>query len=68
MGKRVNKTTRFVVDVSKVLREQGLPEGLALELALSIKHPKDTAKLTGQFRKKVSIDFTKVIEDEAVSS
>ena len=63
MGKRVNKTTTFTVDVSKALNEAGLPVGLALELALKVKHPKNTDGLSGHFSKKVSVDFTKVKDD-----
>lgn len=62
MGKRINKTTKFVVDISKALNDAGLPAGLALELALVVKHPKNIDGLSGHFSKKVTVDFTKVKE------
>ena len=63
MGKRLNKTTKFTADITQLLTDNGLPAGLALELALVIKHPKDLTGLTGHFSKKVTIDFTKVNND-----
>lgn len=68
MGKRVNKTTKFTVDISKALHDNGLPTTLMLELSMRVKHPKQLEGVTGHFSKQVVIDFTKVGQDEAVSS
>lgn len=68
MAKHLNKTTRFVVDVSKALQENGLPQGLMLELVLKVKHPKNLDGVTGHFQKQVTIDFTKVNDEPTVSN
>ena len=68
MGKRLNKTTKFVVDVSQALHANGLPTTLRLELSLRVKHSKNLANLVGHYNKPVIVDFTKVKANEAVSS
>lgn len=68
MGKRVNKTTRFVVDISKALEEVGMPQGLMIELVLKVKHPKNLEVVKGHFQKQVTIDLTKANTDESTVS